>query len=280
MRKVLISLLLASAAATPALAQSTRSDRAEARAERQEQAREDRESRKESRSEAKPPRAERQQNAVERQQNRVERQNVARPQFNGNARPDRRAVAPRQGVVNVERNTNTYVAPGVRVVRPSTAEARRDARTERREDRISDRQQRVEQRENRVRTRAPVVSRVPRPGTQPPLRTENRRSPSHHWDGNWRHDHRYDWNNWRHRHRSLFRLGFYLDPFGWGYQRYSIGWRMWPSYYSSRYWLSDPWQYRLPYAPPGYQWVRYYNDAVLVDTWNGEVVDVIYNFFW
>jgi len=28
------------------------------------------------------------------------------------------------------------------------------------------------------------------------------------------------------------------------------------------------------------RWIRYYDDALLVDTWNGEVVDVIYNFFW
>ena len=55
---------------------------------------------------------------------------------------------------------------------------------------------------------------------------------------------------------------------------------MWPSYYQSSFWLNDPWQYRLPYAPPGYRWIRYYNDAVLVDTWDGHIVDVIYNFFW
>ena len=42
---------------------------------------------------------------------------------------------------------------------------------------------------------------------------------------------------------------------------------------------SDP-KYGLPYAPPGYQWVRYYDDALLVDTWSGQVVDVINNFFW
>ena len=61
--------------------------------------------------------------------------------------------------------------------------------------------------------------------------------------------------------------------------RFSIGWRLWPSYYSSNYWF-NPTQYGLPYAPPGYQWVRYYDDALLVDTWSGEVVDVINNFFW
>ncbi len=133
------------------------------------------------------------------------------------------------------------------------------------------------------RNRVPIVSSTPREGTQPPLRVERRRTDSllhSDWRNRWRNDHRYDWHNYRHHHRSLFHLGFYYDPFGWGYQQYQIGWRLWPSYYSSRYWINDPWQYRLPYAPPGYVWVRYWDDALLVDTWSGEVVDVIPNFFW
>jgi Ni/Co efflux regulator RcnB len=36
----------------------------------------------------------------------------------------------------------------------------------------------------------------------------------------------------------------------------------------------------MPYAPPGYRWIRYYDDLVLVDTWDGRVADVIYDFFW
>ena len=103
---------------------------------------------------------------------------------------------------------------------------------------------------------------------------------STHWRTDWRHNHRYDWHNHRRHHRSLFHLGFYFDPFGWGYHRYGIGWRLWPSYYSNNYWLSDPYQYRLPYAPYPYRWIRYYNDALLVDTFTGQVVDVIYDFFW
>jgi hypothetical protein len=127
----------------------------------------------------------------------------------------------------------------------------------------------------------PIISRVPRAGTQPPPRTGSRwRGSNHHWRGDWRSDRRYDWRSHRRRHSSLFNFGFYRDPFGWGYQPFSIGWRMWPSYYSQSYWLNDPWQYRLPYAPPGYRWIRYYNDAILVDTWDGQVVDVIRDFFW
>ena len=131
------------------------------------------------------------------------------------------------------------------------------------------------------RDRVPIVSSTPREGTQPAHRTESRRTNWASWStGNWRRDHRYNWREHRRRHRSLFHLGFYYDPFGWNYRPYQIGWRLWPSYYSSRFWLNDPWQYRLPYAPPGYRWIRYHDDAILVDTWNGQVVDVIHNFFW
>lgn len=144
-----------------------------------------------------------------------------------------------------------------------------------------------EQTADAVRDRiAPVVSRVPREGTQPPLRAVADRSgtTAHRWRGDWRRDwrsdRRYDWRDHRRRHRSLFHLGFYFDPFGWSYRPYAIGWRLWPHYYRSSYWLRDPWAYRLPYAPPGYRWIRYYDDALLVDTWDGTVVDVIRHFFW
>ena len=195
--------------------------------------------------------------------------------------------------------TATYVAPGPRAVHnPFVGDSVRELRREQREQALDGQPQghvrgphvvtngmlrdtdRPVARVLRAHT-PPVVSTVPREGTQPPLRTDN-----HHrgnrpgWSTDWRHDHRYDWHNWRNHHHSWFHLGFYYDPFGWGYSPFSIGWRMWPSYYGSRYWINDPYQYRLPYAPPGYRWVRYYDDAVLVDTWTGEVVDVIYDFFW
>ena len=102
------------------------------------------------------------------------------------------------------------------------------------------------------------------------------------WDRvTWRSDRRYDWQSWRYRNRSLFRLSPYYSPYrNHRYSRFSIGLFLEPLFYSQRYWLDDPFQYRLPYAPPGTRWVRYYNDVILVDTWSGEVVDVIYNFFW
>ena len=253
MRKLILSILMATVAVTPAMAErSDRSDREEARSERQQS----RENRREAREERQV------------RTERAARVNVEAP-ARAEARADRRDVRQIRESRQVARQSND----GVRNL---------GERQQVREDRRENRQLRQSQRATPavLRNRVPVVSNVPRPGTQPPLTAEHRRSHSN-WNTNWRHNDRYDWHNWRNRHRSLFRLGLYLDPFGWGYQRYSTGWRMWPNYYrTSSFWLNDPWQYRLPYAPAGTRWVRYYDDAILVDTWSGEVVDVIYNFFW
>jgi hypothetical protein len=100
------------------------------------------------------------------------------------------------------------------------------------------------------------------------------------WSNNWRHDNRYDWYDYRNRHRSNFHLGFYYDPFGWSYRNWSIGSYLHPTYFGSSYWLDDPWQYRLPPAYGPYRWVRYWNDALLVNIYTGEVVDTIHGFFW
>ena len=100
------------------------------------------------------------------------------------------------------------------------------------------------------------------------------------WSNNWRRDSRYDWRRYRDRNRSIFRVGHYYDPFGWGYRPLSIGFTLYSGYYQPSYWLDDPWQYRLPPVYGPYRWVRYYDDAVLVDIYSGQVVDVIRNFFW
>jgi len=100
------------------------------------------------------------------------------------------------------------------------------------------------------------------------------------WSNNWRRDNRYNWRSHRNRYSSLYRLGRYHDPFGYGYRRFSIGLTLGSGYYGSNYWLNDPWQYRLPPAYGPYRWIRYYDDALLVNIYSGEVVDVIYGFFW
>ena len=100
------------------------------------------------------------------------------------------------------------------------------------------------------------------------------------WTNHWRNDRRYDWRHHRDRNRFIFRIGFYSDPFGYGYRRFGAGSFLYPNYYQSNYWINDPWQYRLPPAYGPYRWVRYHSDALLIDTYSGEVVDVIHGFFW
>jgi Ni/Co efflux regulator RcnB len=110
------------------------------------------------------------------------------------------------------------------------------------------------------------------------LRRDRVESPQ--WRQDWRNDRRYDWRRHRDRDRNRFHLSVYIDPFGWQYRDYDIGWRLPARYYTSRYWLQDPWAYRLPPVGGYYRWVRYHNDVLLVDVRNGRVLDRIARFFW
>jgi hypothetical protein len=106
-------------------------------------------------------------------------------------------------------------------------------------------------------------------------------NPARNWDRDWRRDDRYDWRGYRNAHRHTYRLGAYYAPYrNYSYRRLSAGFFLDTLFFGSRYWIDDPWQYRLPPAYGPYRWVRYYDDALLVDTYTGEVVDVIYSFFW
>lgn len=102
------------------------------------------------------------------------------------------------------------------------------------------------------------------------------------WNREWRNDRRYDWQRYRYSNRDLFRQPRYYSPYGYNYsyQRFGIGVYLESILFGSRYRISDPWRYRLPDAQWPYEWIRYHDDVLLVDTRNGYVVDVIYEFFW
>jgi hypothetical protein len=104
----------------------------------------------------------------------------------------------------------------------------------------------------------------------------------HRWDrDDWRRDNRYNWYGYRSGHRDLFRLRPYYAPYrNYYYRRIGIGFFLDALFYGDRYWIDDPWSYRLPAVYGPYRWVRYYDDVLLVDIYTGEVVDVIYDFFW
>lgn len=104
---------------------------------------------------------------------------------------------------------------------------------------------------------------------------------SRNWNRSWRNDKRYDWQRYRQANRNHYRVSRYYAPYrDYRYRRLSIGISLGSAFYGSRYWINNPSYYRLPPTYPGTRWVRYYEDVLLIDTYSGEVVDVIYDFFW
>ena len=206
MRNVLIGLLLAGAAATPAIAGSQNwSDRQQTQTDRH-QAQNDR---------PRPRRA----------------STIARRRALGTLRqPAGVTMAPRvdqqsqarQQVYDRQQFDASDAERATRMLRSNATTAWGKLR-----ERIDQRQQDV--RDNRdfrqqdrpvpnvMRDRhMPVVSNTPRPGTEPPLRGDSQRVRASNWNYNWQHNGDHDWRRYRDHHRSLFHLGFYIDPFGWG----------------------------------------------------------------
>ena len=86
-----------------------------------------------------------------------------------------------------------------------------------------------------------------------------------------------DWRAYRDRNAGLYARGAWRAPFR--YTAFRTGVRIAPAYYSSRYYIADPWRYRLPPARGYQRWVRHYDDVLLIDTRRGVVVDVYRGFF-
>lgn len=89
---------------------------------------------------------------------------------------------------------------------------------------------------------------------------------------------REDWRDYRRAHRDVYRAGRWNAPFR--YTAWNNGQQLRPQYYGQRYYINDPYRYRLP--RPGYnmRWVRHYNDVLLVNVRTGRVVEVHRGFFW
>lgn len=118
-----------------------------------------------------------------------------------------------------------------------------------------------------------------------PRRDDDRRwsysNGRYHWNRDWRRDNRYDWHNHRRTYRSLYNPGYYRVPYsGYYYRPMLVGHYLSSGFYGNSYWISDPWEYRLPGAYGPYRWIRYFDDVLLVNIHTGMVVDVIHDFFW
>ena len=94
-----------------------------------------------------------------------------------------------------------------------------------------------------------------------------------------RRDYRRDeWRDYRRHNRGLYARGHWRSPHR--YHAFHPGGRIGSGYYGPRYYIADPWRYRLPPARGHHRWVRHYDDVLLVDTRRGIVLDVIRSFFW
>jgi Ni/Co efflux regulator RcnB len=92
-----------------------------------------------------------------------------------------------------------------------------------------------------------------------------------------RYDRR-DYRDYRDRHRSYVR---YVAPYrSWSYRPVSIGFRLDPVFYSSRYYINDYGYYGLRVPRPWERWIRYGDDLLLVNLRTGRVVDVIHYRYW
>ncbi len=104
---------------------------------------------------------------------------------------------------------------------------------------------------------------------------------NYQWDRSWHQNPVYDWRSHRARYQNYYRQGSYYEPRGY-YNRssFNIGFTIGAPYYQQNYWISDPGYYRLPNHYGSYRWVRHYNDAILVDTRTGYVVDAVRDFYY
>jgi Ni/Co efflux regulator RcnB len=90
------------------------------------------------------------------------------------------------------------------------------------------------------------------------------------WSGNQKH---WNWNGRR------YHLGRYNYPDGYGYRRWRIGLILPVIFLQENYIFNDYASLGFDDPPPGYEWVRYGPDLLLVDLDTGEVVDVEYGVF-
>lgn len=77
-----------------------------------------------------------------------------------------------------------------------------------------------------------------------------------------------------------YRADRWVAPPGYAYRRWSYGEVLPWTWWTPRYRIDSWWTYGLPIPPVGFAWVRLGRDAVMVDLWNGRIVQVAFSLFW
>lgn len=76
-----------------------------------------------------------------------------------------------------------------------------------------------------------------------------------------------------------YRIGPYHRPPGWRNHRWGYGEILPRAYWAPQYVIGDYWLFSLEVPPVGYEWVRDGNDALLIDTSTGAILQVEYGVF-
>ena len=76
-----------------------------------------------------------------------------------------------------------------------------------------------------------------------------------------------------------FRIGPYRRPRGWAPHHWGYGEILPRAYWAAPFLIADYWLFALEVPPAGYEWVRDDGDALLVNTSNGEILQVEYGVF-
>lgn len=84
--------------------------------------------------------------------------------------------------------------------------------------------------------------------------------------------------NVRAAHR--FHAGIYRAPPGYRYRRWGYGQFLPAIYWGRDFWIADFLAFGLFAPPDGYIWVRYGPDAMLIDEYTGEILQVDYGVFY
>ena|SRR5690349_9495710 len=92
---------------------------------------------------------------------------------------------------------------------------------------------------------------------------------------------RRDRHELRQDRRDVRRHRAYVAPYrNWRYRPVTIGHRLQPTFYGSRYYISDYGAYHLR-APGRWQrWIRYGDDLLLVNVRTGRVLQVVHYRYW
>jgi Ni/Co efflux regulator RcnB len=121
--------------------------------------------------------------------------------------------------------------------------------------------------------------------------SNDRHGNDRHDNNNWRGDNnrhgnhgswsgRFDRRNVTAQHHYRYRGDRWRWPRGYSYQRWAFGMTLPSIFWASNYWINDYYYYGLGAPPPGTVWVRYGDDAVLIDRYSGEILEVVYDQFY